>query len=53
MRGYFGIGVEGISKPMKLGNLLRANPTFRRRQRTFSAAVYILLGVAAALSGLG
>lgn len=36
----------------RLGNLLRTNPTFRRRQHTFSAAVYILLGVGAALSGL-
>lgn len=36
----------------KLGNLLRTNPTFRRRQRHFSAAMYIVLGVAAALSGL-
>ena len=24
MRGYFGIGVEGISKPMNLGNLMRS-----------------------------
>lgn len=36
----------------KLGKLLRTNPTFQRRQRYFSAAMYIVLGVAAALSGL-
>jgi threonine/homoserine/homoserine lactone efflux protein len=36
----------------RVGDLLRTNPTFRRRQRYFSAAVYVLLGVAAALSGL-
>ena len=24
MRGYFGIGAEGISKPINLGNLIRA-----------------------------
>ena len=23
MRGYFGVGVDGISKPMNLGNLVR------------------------------
>ena len=28
MRGYFGIGVEGISKPMNLGNLLRSAHAF-------------------------
>jgi tRNA G18 (ribose-2'-O)-methylase SpoU len=28
MRGYFGIGVEGISKPMNLGNLLRSTHSF-------------------------
>ncbi|SVA88482.1 uncharacterized protein METZ01_LOCUS141336, partial [marine metagenome] len=24
MRGYFGIGVEGLSKPMNAGNLFRS-----------------------------
>ncbi len=28
MRGYFGMGVEGISKPMNLGNLLRSAHAF-------------------------
>ena len=28
MRGFFGIGVEGISKPMNLGNLLRSAHAF-------------------------
>jgi len=28
MRGYFGIGVEGISKPMNVGNLLRSAHSF-------------------------
>ena len=28
MRGYFAIGVEGISKPMNLGNLLRTSHAF-------------------------
>ena len=28
MRGYFGIGAEGISKPMNLGNLLRSAHAF-------------------------
>ncbi len=28
MRGYFGIGVEGISKPMNVGNLLRTAHSF-------------------------
>lgn len=28
MRGYFGIGVDGISKPMNLGNLLRISHAF-------------------------
>jgi len=28
MRGYFGIGVEGISKPMNVGNLLRSSHSF-------------------------
>jgi tRNA G18 (ribose-2'-O)-methylase SpoU len=27
-RGYFGIGVEGISKPMNIGNLLRSAHSF-------------------------
>jgi len=28
MRGFFGIGAEGISKPMNLGNLLRSSHAF-------------------------
>ena len=28
MRGYFGIGVEGISKPMNVGSLLRSAHSF-------------------------
>ncbi len=28
MRGYFGVGVEGISKPMNLGNLMRSSHAF-------------------------
>ncbi|MBV9693231.1 MAG: RNA methyltransferase, partial [Alphaproteobacteria bacterium] len=28
MRGYFGVGVDGISKPMNLGNLLRIANAF-------------------------
>lgn len=28
MRGYFGIGVEGISKPMNVGNLFRSTHAF-------------------------
>lgn len=28
MRGYFGIGVEGISKPLNLGNLIRSAHAF-------------------------
>lgn len=28
MRGYFGIGVEGVGKPMNLGNLWRAAHAF-------------------------
>lgn len=28
MRGYFGVGVEGISKPMNLGSLLRSAHAF-------------------------
>jgi tRNA G18 (ribose-2'-O)-methylase SpoU len=28
MRGYFGVGVDGISKPMNLGNLLRIAHAF-------------------------
>jgi tRNA G18 (ribose-2'-O)-methylase SpoU len=28
MRGYFGIGVEGISKPMNVGNLMRSAHAF-------------------------
>jgi len=28
MRGYFGVGVEGVSKPMNLGNLVRIAHAF-------------------------
>jgi hypothetical protein len=28
MRGYFGIGVEGISEPLNVGNLLRSAHSF-------------------------
>src|SRR5271163_4006572 len=28
MRGYFGVGVDGVSKPMNLGNLLRISHAF-------------------------
>ncbi|MHA1568883.1 MAG: TrmH family RNA methyltransferase, partial [Alphaproteobacteria bacterium] len=28
MRGYFGIGVEGLSKPMNAGNLFRSAHAF-------------------------
>ena len=28
MRGYFGIGVESISKPMNVGNLIRSAHAF-------------------------
>jgi len=28
MRGYFGIGVEGISKPLNFGNLARSGHGF-------------------------
>ena len=28
MRGYFGVGIEGVSKPMNLGNLLRIAHAF-------------------------
>ena len=28
MRGYFGIGVEGVSKPMNVGNLIRSAHAF-------------------------
>ena len=28
MRGYFGVGVDGISKPMNLGNLVRIANAF-------------------------
>src|SRR6476659_4428848 len=28
LRGYFGVGVEGVSKPMNLGNLVRIAHAF-------------------------
>ena len=28
MRGYFGIGIEGVSKPMNLGSLMRTAHAF-------------------------
>jgi threonine/homoserine/homoserine lactone efflux protein len=36
----------------KVGDLLRGSSTFRRRQRYVSAAMYIGLGLAAAVSGV-
>lgn len=41
MRGYFGIGVEGISKPHNLGNLLRS-------AHAFGASFFFTLGDAPA-----
>ena len=40
MRGYFGIGVEGISKPMNLGSLLRTAHAFGASFAFTVAAVY-------------
>src|SRR5271156_1913363 len=37
MRGYFGVGVDGISKPMNLGNLLRI-------AHAFDASFFFTLG---------
>ena len=36
----------------KLGDLLRSSPTFQRRQRYFTATMYVGLGLAAAFSGV-
>ncbi len=36
----------------KLGHLLRSSRTFRRRQRYFTATMYVGLGLAAAFSGV-
>lgn len=41
-RGYFAIGVEGISKPMNLGNLIRS-------ANAFGASFIFLVGVEASL----
>ena len=40
MRGYFGIGVEGISKPMNLGSLLRTAHAFDASFAFTVAAAY-------------
>lgn len=40
MRGYFGIGVEGISKPINLGNLMRS-------ANAFGAAFFFTIDAAA------
>jgi len=40
MRGYFGIGVEGISKPMNLGSLLRTAHAFGASFAFTVAAAY-------------
>ncbi|MBL8836397.1 MAG: RNA methyltransferase, partial [Alphaproteobacteria bacterium] len=40
MRGYFGIGVEGISKPMNLGSLLRTAHAFGASFAFSVAAAY-------------
>lgn len=43
LRGYFGIGVEGISKPMNLGAILRTAHAFRA---SFAFAIQPALDVA-------
>lgn len=40
MRGYFGIGVEGLSKPMNAGNLFRTAQAFGARFLFTVAAAY-------------
>lgn len=42
MRGYFGIGVEGISKPMNMGNLIRSAHAFGASFVFTIAATYIV-----------
>lgn len=42
MRGYFGVGVDGISKPMNLGNLSRIANAFDA-SFFFSVAAYVKL----------
>jgi tRNA G18 (ribose-2'-O)-methylase SpoU len=46
MRGYFGIGVEGISKPMNLGALLRTAHAFNA---SFAFAIRPVIDMAAVL----
>ncbi len=48
MRGYFGIGVEGISKPMNLGALLRTAHAFGASFAFTIAATFDAKGVRAA-----
>jgi tRNA G18 (ribose-2'-O)-methylase SpoU len=45
MRGYFGVGVDGISKPMNLGNLLRIAHAFDA-SFFFTIASYVKLSEA-------
>lgn len=45
MRGYFGIGVEGISKPMNVGNLLRS-------AHAFGASFFFTVAPAVDLDGM-
>jgi len=45
MRGYFGIGVEGISKPMNVGNLLRS-------AHSFGASFFFTISPAVDLKGM-
>ncbi len=40
MRGYFGLGVEGISKPMNVGNVVRSAHAFGARFVFTIAAAY-------------
>jgi tRNA G18 (ribose-2'-O)-methylase SpoU len=48
MRGYFGIGVEGISKPMNLGSLLRSAHAFGASFAFTIGAAFDARGAAAA-----
>jgi tRNA G18 (ribose-2'-O)-methylase SpoU len=57
MRGYFGIGVEGISKPMNLGSLLRSAHAFGASftftiGATFDAAAAAQADTSAAVASL-
>ena len=42
MRGYFGIGVEGISKPMNLGSLFRTAHAFGASQSIARSQVAVI-----------